>query len=213
MDGLFDSISSLKAQDSELLEASPFHTSLKEDYESIKYLCANKFNLPQLSVTRSTNILRRIKPGVSDLFSITANHFINAGSAGLVHFNLILNAFIIDVNNCSVEELNTVYALLLYKGHKQDRTLDTSYRTISTCPLIAKGLDIYVRDMSIEYWNSQQADTQYQGEGSSHELASLLITEAIQNSKFILKQPIFLLFLDARSAFDAVIIPYLIRNL
>ena len=40
--------------------------------------------------------------------------------------------------------------------------------------------------------------TQYQGTGSSHELASLLVTEAIQYSS----KPIFILALDAQSAFD-----------
>ena len=94
-----------------------------------------------------------------------------------------------------------------------DHTQDSSYRTISTCPLLAKGLDIHVRDLSIENWNSKQADTQYQGEGSSHELASLLITEAIQHSLFISKLPIFLLLLDAKSAFEAVVIPYMVRQL
>ena len=103
--------------------------------------------------------------------------------------------------------------MLLYKGHNKDRTLDSSYRTISTCPLFAKGLDLYVRDLNIGKWNSKQAPTQFQGAGSSHELASLCITEAIQYSKYITKEPIFLLFLDAKSAFDSVIIKYLVRNL
>ena len=164
-------------------------------------------------MTKSNAILLKIKPGVNDFFSITAKHFTNAGTAGFVHFNLLLNAFIVDVNNCTVEELNTVYALLLYKGHNKDRTLDTSYRTISTCPLLAKGLDVYVRDLFIEKWNSIQAETQYQGEGSNHELASLLVTEAVQFSKFNSNLPTFLLFLDARSAFDTVFIPYLVRSL
>ena len=138
---------------------------------------------------------------------------ISAGPAGFVHFNLLLNAFIIDVNNATVEELNSVYALLLYKGHNKDRTVDSSYRTISTCPLIAKGLDMYVRDLFVSKWNSKQAVTQYQGDGSSHEIASLLITEAVQTSRFVLKQPIFILFIDARSAFDNVVTPYLVRQL
>ena len=213
VDGLFESISKLKTLNLQQLEASPYHQDLLKDYENIKRLCNNKIPLPSLTLSESTNILKRIKPGVNDFFSITANHFIHAGDAGLIHFNLLLNTFILDVNNCSIEELNTVYALLLYKGHNKDRTLDTSYRTISTCPLLAKGLDMYVRDLSIEHWNSMQAATQYQGEGSSHELASLLITEAVQCSKFVKKQPIFLLFLDAKSAFDSVFIPYLVRNL
>ena len=114
---------------------------------------------------------------------------------------------------CTIEELNTILALLLYKGHGKEKTLDTSYRTISTCPLLAKSLDIYIRDLCIGDWNNKQAITQYQGESSSHELASILVTEAVQLSKYSKCLPTFLLFLDVRSAFDTVVIPYLIRNL
>ena len=213
IDGFYESISNLKSLNSEQLHSSPYHSSMMEDYQNIKSLCTRKVSLPQLSLEKSTSILKRIKSSVNDIYSITANHYIFAGTAGYIHYNLLLNAFIMDVNNCTVEELNTVYALLLYKGHKKDRTLDSSYRTISTCPLIAKGLDVYVRDLSIDSWNDKQAETQYQGEGSNHELASLLITEAIQHSIFSTKQPIFLLFLDAKSAFEAVIIAYLTRSL
>ena len=67
--------------------------------------------------------------------------------------------------------------------------------------------------MGIYVYDKLQADTQYQGEGSSHDLASLLVTEAIQHSRYHSHQPIFLLFLDAMSAFDIVNIPYIVRGL
>ena len=137
--------------DLDRLESSPFHTSLMEDYESIKYLCSHKFDLPAVSLETSSDILLKMKPTVNDFFSITPKHFINAGSAGFVHFNLLMNAFIIDVNNSTIEELNTIFAILLYKGHDKERTLDSSYRTISTCPVVAKGLDSYVRELFVEY--------------------------------------------------------------
>ena len=77
-----------------------------------------------------------------------------------------------------------------------------SYRTISSCPFLAKSLDLYIRDLHLDKWNECQASTQYQGSGSSHELASLLVTEVIQHSLHGLKKPVFLLALDAQSAFD-----------
>ena len=165
IDGLFESISNLKYLDSEQLEASPYHDSLMEDYQYIKILCKEKFHVSPICLEKSSSILQRLKTNVIDFFSITANHYINAGSAGFVHFNLMLNALIMDVNNSSLDELNTVLAIFLYKGHKKDKTLDSSYRTISTCPLLAKGLDLHIRDLSIERWNDVQAATQYQGEG------------------------------------------------
>ena len=112
-DCLFDSLSSLKSLKVEQLESSPHQQSLMDDYVHIKSLCDNKVPLPPLSLQDSTNILKRTKPTVNDLFSITALHYIHAGDPGLVHFNLLMNTFILDVNNCTIEELNTVYALLI----------------------------------------------------------------------------------------------------
>ena len=105
------------------------------------------------------------------------------------------------------------YALLLYKAHGKLRTNDNAYRTISTCPLAAKALDLYIRDLHVDKWNQQQAPTQYQGEGSCHDLAGLLVTEVIRHSIHTLKEPAYLLFLDARSAFDRVVPELLVRNL
>ena len=118
-----------------------------------------------------------MKKQVKDYFSITTLHYINAGHAGVEHFHFLMNCIIDDVNNASIEELNTVYALLLRKGQGKLKTLSSACRTISTCPLLSKALDIYIRDLNIDKWKDQQALTQYQGEASSHELAALLYCE------------------------------------
>ena len=142
---------------------------------------------------------------MNDLFFITAAHFINAGSAGLRHFHLIMSTLIENINNSAIHELNDIWAVILHKGHGKDKESDRSYRTISTCPLITKCLDVYIGRQYYTCWRDIQAPTQYQGEGSSHELASILMTEAIQHSIHSAKKPIFILLLDAKSAFDVVI--------
>ena len=58
-----------------------------------------------------------------------------------------------------------------------------------------------------------QASTQFQGEGSSHELASLLLTECVQYSLNVLKKPMYALYLDAKSAFDVVQRELLVKSL
>ena len=92
--------------------------------------------------------------------------------------------------NVTSPVLNTVYANILYKGHGKDKTIDNSYRTISTCSLVAKTLDLYIRDLCSLNWDEVQAKTQFQGKGMSHELAALLLTETIQHSTLDLKLPI-----------------------
>ena len=134
-------------------------------------------------------------------------------TAGWIHFHLLLNCLIVEVNNTSIVEINVVYAIILFKGHGKEKTSDRSYRTISTCPVVAKALDLYIRDLNIDSWNENQATTQFQGEGSSHELAAVLLTETIQHSLFTLKQPVFTLYLDAETAFDIVLTELLVKNL
>ena len=67
---------------------------------------------------------------------------------------------------------------------------------------MAKATDLYLHDLYHTHWDSCQADTQYQGHGSNHELAALLVTEVIQHSLNVSKKPVFLLSLDAQSAYD-----------
>jgi hypothetical protein len=187
--------------------------NIEEDYRNLLDICKNKKDLPNISMVDSTKILNNMKSSVSDFYSVTTLHYINAGNAGFEHFNFLLNCIIDDVNNASIEELNAIYALLLHKGHKKPKTVDKSYRTISSCPLLSKALDLYVRQLHKDKWKKHEAPTQYQGEGSSHELAALLLTEVIQHSLFTLKEPIYLLFLDAKSAFDVVVPKLLLRNM
>ena len=61
-------------------------------------------------------------------------------------------------------------------------------------------------------WADAQAATQFQGSGSSHELAALLLTESIHHSLLVSKKPLFVLMLDAKSAFDKVVRECAVRN-
>ena len=209
--GFFQSISDLKSREIEP-ENKNFLDQM-DDYNNILDICKMKRDLPNISLEDSTNILYKMKSNVNDIFCITTLHYINAGSNGIEHFNFLLNCIIDDVNNASIEELNSIYALLLHKGHGKPKTVSSAYRTISTCPLLSKAMDLYIRDLHIGKWNNQQAETQYQGEGSSHELAALLVTEVVQHSLFSLKEPAYLLFLDAKSAYDTVKPERLIKNM
>ena len=98
---------------------------------------------------------------MNDLYSITANHFIHAGHAGFAHFHFLLTALSKNVNLFKLEELNTVWACILYKGHWKDKESDRSYRTISTCPILAKALDIYVGQLYAGDWARVQAGAQF----------------------------------------------------
>ena len=201
-DGFYDSMTSLKQCDMEQLRNDPHLSSQFTNYEHIMKISQDQPPIPPISLEKSTNILKDLKKNVNDFYSITALHYLNAGHEGIVHYNELLNAIILDVNNANIEELNVAHGNILYKGHKKDKHSERSYRTISTCPFLAKSVDCYFRDLYLDKWSDCQAATQYQGTGSSHELASLLVTEVIQHSLYTANKPVFLLALDAQSAFD-----------
>ena len=212
-DGFYDSLQNLKSVDCTSLVSSESYSSFAEDFEGIMEICANGDKMPPITRTKSDEILLKIKPGVSDLYSITASHYINAGEVGLQHFFLLLSSLITNVQNITITEVNSVFATVLFKGHEKDKTSDRSYRTISICPLVAKALDLYTRELNMAKWNRDQADVQFMGEGSSHDLSALLLTETVQSSLYTVKKPLFALFLDVKSAFDSVLRKILIPKL
>ena len=204
-DGFYDSLTNLKAPDMTPIYSSDYYKSTLSDYQHIVEICRMAQKVPEISYRKAVDILLSLRSEVNDFYSITANHFINAGRAGLEHFFFLLSALIKNIKLASLDELNVVWACILYKGHGKNRNSDRSYRTISTCPLLAKALDTYIGQLYSDGWQSVQAPTQFQGTGSSHDLAAILLTECIQFSLFSVKEPAFVLFLDAKSAFDKVV--------
>ena len=211
-DGFYDSLSSLKCPDMSNIYTSSSYQSIANDYATIRKICSSGLKIPAVSTKVATDILYSLRPDVNDLYSITARHYINAGLEGVRHFYFLMNLIISDINLFSLPELNSVWAMVLHKGHGKPKDLDRSYRTISTCPLLSKAIDKYIGSLYESGWAAAQAETQFQGPGSSHDLAALLLTETIQFSLHSTKKPLFVLLLDAKSAFDKILVECIIRN-
>ena len=212
-DGFYHSISSLKTIDDQILSSSESYISASETYKCILKICKAGEKVPPLNSEKAYEILKSLRPSVNDFHSITALHYLKGGKPALDHFQFLLNTAIEDLNNLTVEELNMVWACILYKGHEKDRYSDRSYRTISTCPLISKAIDSYIASLYSSTWNSFTSVTQFQGVSSSHELAGLTLTEAITHSTKVLSKPVFVIYLDARSAFDLALKEFIINNI
>ena len=210
-DGFFESISQLKSRGSR--HPSPLLQEFTQDYRNILEICKKGRHIPPISEKDSFELLQKMKADVTDIYGVTVNHFYYAGPLGWQHFHVLLNTLISNINSTTIEEVNTVYACILFKGHKKEKSLSSSYRTISSCPVVAKALDLYVKNLNFSRLNIDQSEVQFQGQGSSHELASVLLTETIQHSLFSLKQPVYVLYLDAQSAFDVVLPELLVRKL
>ena len=200
-DGFYESMSSLKSCDIQSLQEDPRLAHHFSNYKHILKICQAKQNIPPISITTARKLLSRMKSHVTDIYGITPLHYIHAGEEGVRHYSELLNALITEVNNVTLAELNRALGLILSKGPKKDKNSDRSYRTISTCPLLAKSVDLYIRDLYQDHWDSCTASTQYLASGSSHELA-YLVTELTQYSLHVSDQPVYLLVLDAQSAYD-----------
>ena len=131
--------------------------------------------VPEVNADEAYKILTSLRPSVTDFYSITALHYLNGGKSALEHFAFLLNSVIEDLNNLSVDELNMVWACILFKGHDKDRYSDRSYRTISTCPFISKAIDYYIASLYSPTWNNYTSVTQFQCQSSSHNLQVLLL--------------------------------------
>ena len=208
-DGFFDSIADTKKI--KKITATSYE-SFAEDHHHIIQICKSGSKIPRISQGQAESILRKIRPAVSDFFSVTASHYLNGGVVAIKHFQFLFNSILTNIELAAIEEMNVAHAVVLHKGHGKDKNLSSSYRLISSCPFIAKAVDMYLGDISKDDWKSCQAETQFQGEGMSHELAALLLTTAIHHSQAS-KKPTFVLLLDARSAFDLVLRKILVRRL
>ena len=150
-DGLYTALGNLKTRDHEKLDAAPNFNDFVKDYENIIHLAECGLPIKPITEEESLNLLLKMKPNVTDLYNITPSHYLNAGPVGCNHFHLLLSALLDDNKNTTISEVNSTYAVVLFKGHQRDRTSSRSYRTISTCPLVAKALDVYIRDLNISF--------------------------------------------------------------
>ena len=212
-DGFYDSISHLKTQEHHHLMSNSNFKAANQEYSDILRICKGNTPIPPITLKQTEDILHSIRPAVIDNVSISGLHYRYSGESGIIHLNQIINGFIGNVNNTSLDELNTARACILHKGHGKNRSLAESYRTISCCPFLSRVLDAYLDKIYSHIWKKEQAQTQFQGQDSSHELAALLLTECIGVSLEANKKPVYVLYLDAKSAFDLVIRQLLINKL
>ena len=166
-DGFYAAISQLKLKKTDLSKTGQSDDYLN-DYRHIIDMCMKSESVPPISEQIAFDILANMKSSVRDVFSVTPSHYVNAGLAGFKHFHILLNTLLCAVQNTMITDVNLAYAVVLFKGHGKDRSSAKSFRTISTCPVVAKGLDLYLRSLSLDYWNVDQSPVQFQGEGSSH---------------------------------------------
>ena len=211
-DGCFSNMKNLKTLDSETKKCTDCEM-FRLDYDLIRDISKHGDKIPPINLQKAEELLHSLKPQVCDHFNVSALHFINGGPHAIKHFQMLFNSALSNIDNTTCQELNDAHAIVLFKGHKKDRSLASSYRSISSCPFLAKAIDFYCRELSIQEWNEDKPETQFLGSNMSHELGALLLTETISHSLNNNDEPVFALFIDAKSAFDLTIREIITRKL
>ena len=88
-DGFFDSIASTKRIKE--ITATSFE-SFSEDHHHIIEICKSGSKIPRISLTQAESILKKIRPAVSDFYSVTASHYLNGGDVAIKHFQFLFNS-------------------------------------------------------------------------------------------------------------------------
>ena len=66
-------------------------------YSNIIEVCKHEKPIPPISESESFKLLLGMMQTVIEVFGITASHYTYAGPAGWRHFNLLLNALLINI--------------------------------------------------------------------------------------------------------------------
>ena len=75
-DGFYQSLSTLKAPDMSAIHSSSSYQSTLGSYEHILKICVDGLEIPEISPIQATELLISLRPDVSDLYSITARHYL-----------------------------------------------------------------------------------------------------------------------------------------
>ena len=88
--GFYDSISYLKTEAHKNLEQDQVFNYANDEYRNILRICNYRKSIPQISLEKTSKILKSIRPAVSDISSITGFHYLYSGEGGLLHLNLLV---------------------------------------------------------------------------------------------------------------------------
>ena len=129
-------------------------------------LCSQEVPIPEVSYSQTLSLLKSLSPHVADIASITPTHYLAVGVPGVTYFQALLNLLISNVNLVTLKEVNSAWAVMQYKGGSKPRHLAKSWQCISTCPLVAKAMDLYIYGLCKEEWLAVAAQTQFMMEGA-----------------------------------------------
>ena len=72
------------------------------EHRHVLEICKHGKKIPLLSFVQAEELLRAIRPSVTDFYSISALHYLNGGDPAIKHFQLLVNAVLSDIEDCAL---------------------------------------------------------------------------------------------------------------
>ena len=165
-------------------------------------------SVSQQQVKEAMELVNRGKP--ADIHGVSVEHFLHGGEVLLQKLTEIINTVF---RFGRVTETLTIGTLTPVFKNKGSSTEAKNYRGITVLPTITKIIETLLRDRVQPIINDKQ---NYLQRGftkhSSPMNCSLIVEETIREYKD-LRKPVYIAFLDAKSAFDVVSYESLLRKL
>jgi hypothetical protein len=185
-----------------------------EDVDNIIDICklANT-EIPPYSVEEVSTAINSLNTGkAQDVSGLSVEHFKYAGTPAIEILANVINSMISlgIIPDCIKIGLVTP----VYK-RKGDKTHAANYRGITVMPVISKILEVLLLEKLREILDPLRNPLQVQRgftPGSSPMHCSLLLQEAILDARDK-RKPVYIAYLDAKSAYDVVSHPSLLRKL
>ena len=105
-DGFYRGCKSLKVPDSSTFTSNPNFCTASSNFHHIIQICQAGPPIPTITESESKKLLERLRPEFKDLYSISACHYISAGTAGIYQFCVLFNILIHDINLSAISEVN-----------------------------------------------------------------------------------------------------------
>ncbi|CAC5404576.1 unnamed protein product [Mytilus coruscus] len=180
------------------------------DYQVIKYLC-NQASPRIVIKSELIEAIKSINTGKSeDIFGLSIEHILNAGDDFTDFLLYLVNIIIHDKLIPEIIKLGLLSPIFKNKGSKND---SKNYRGIVVLPILCKIIEYIARIDFRPILLEKQSPLQRGFTPNTSPLNAAIIFEEIYREYTDCNSPFYIALLDAKSAFDVVIINMLMRKL
>ncbi|CAC5420234.1 unnamed protein product [Mytilus coruscus] len=180
------------------------------DYQVIKYLC-NQASPRIVIKSELIEAIKSINTGKSeDIFGLSIEHILNAGDDFTDFLLYLVNIIIHDKLIPEIIKLGLLSPIFKNKGSKNDCK---NYRGIVVLPILCKIIEYIARIDFRPILLEKQSPLQRGFTPNTSPLNAAIIFEEIYREYTDCNSPFYIALLDAKSAFDVVIINMLMRKL